>query len=397
MSIIWNKKQKYLIDDISRWWKSSKQVYEFGGYAGTGKSTIFMHIISELGIPLHRIAAMSFIGQAAIIMRTKGLFTAKTIHSHLFNPILKPKVDDKGNIVMDTYFNRPKMELVFEPKPLYDIDLIIVDEAGSVPNYLKHDIESRGIKVLAAGDIGQLPPVGDVPAYLYNKDIIILDEIMRQREGSAILYLADRARKGLPIHKGLYGDVLVIGKDEITDRMIMNSDVVICGTNKTRDLINNRVRRDLLGIRSELPILNERLVCRKNNWGMELDGINLANGLCGVVTNMPGVHGFNGKTFMIDFKPTMLSNSFIGVECDYKYLIAPYDKRQLIKNNKYSVGEKFEYAYAVTCHMSQGSQYANGLYIEEFMNKDIHNNLNYTGITRFSNSLIFAKRENKYF
>ena len=216
---------------------------------------------------------------------------------------------------------------------------------------------------MVGGDTGQLPPVGDVPAYLYDKDIIILDEIMRQKEGSAVLYLADRARKGLPIHKGFYGDVLVIGQSDFNDRMIMNSDVVICGTNKTRDHINNHVRRDLLGIRSDLPILNERLVCRKNNWAMELDGINLANGLCGTVTNMPGVHSFNGKTFMIDFRPTMLNNSFIGVECDYKYLVAPYDKRQSLKNNKYSVGEKFEFAYAVTCHMSQGSQHSNGEYI----------------------------------
>ena len=57
--------------------KSSRQVYEFGGFAGTGKSTIFMAALDRMKVPLHKVAAMSFIGQAAIIMRTKGLVNAK--------------------------------------------------------------------------------------------------------------------------------------------------------------------------------------------------------------------------------------------------------------------------------------------------------------------------------
>lgn len=397
IGLLYNKKQSMLLDEIVRWYPSSEQVYEFAGYAGTGKSTIYIEAVKRLGVPLHRVAAMAFIGQAAIVMRTKGLYNAKTIHSWLFNPVEKIKTTSDGSIVVDSYFNRPKYELAFEPKPLEDIDLIIVDEGGSVPYHYKQHLESRGIKILVGGDLGQLPPVGDKPAYLYGKDIIVLDEIMRQNLDSAIVYLADRARKGNPIHNGFYGDVLVIDRNDLTDKMVLNSDVVICGTNKTRDKINNKVRHELLGIRSEIPVLYDKMVCRKNNWNLALDGINLANGLSGIVTNMPGVHSFNGKTFKIDFKPHLLNNSFIGIDCDYQYLISPHDKRQQLKNNKYSLGEKFEYAYAVTCHMSQGSQYPNGIYIEEYFNKDIQCNLNYTGITRFSNSMIYIKQPKKYF
>lgn len=397
MSIIFNKKQQMVIDDICSWWKSSKQIYEFGGYAGTGKSTVLLYAIERLGIPLHRTAAMAFIGQAAIIMRMKGLYNAKTIHSWLFNPVLKIKTTPDGSVLMDNYFNRPKMDIDFEPKPLDNIDLIIIDEGWTVPYWLRPHLESRNIKMLITGDPGQLPPVGDKPAFLTDIDnIIVLDEIMRQGSESGILYLADRARRGLPIHKGFYGDALVIDTNEITDRMILNSDVIICGKNKTRDDLNKRVRH-LLGIRTDIPVLGEKLVCRKNNWTLEVDGINLANGLCGVVTNMPGVHSFDGKTFRINFRPNMLQESFIDIPCDYQYLISSYEKRQQLKNNKYSVGEKFEFAYAVTTHMSQGSQYFNGLFIEEFLSKEFHNNLVYTGITRFSNSMILAKQSKKYF
>ena len=54
-------------------------------------------------------------------------------------------------------------------------------------------------------------------------------------------------------------------------------------------------------------------------------------------------------------------------------------------------------AYAITTHMSQGSQYPNGAYIEEYLSPDINKNLNYTGITRFSNFLIYVKKKKKYY
>lgn len=397
VNMMYTNKQNKVLDEIIEWRKSSNQIYEFGGLPGTGKSTILLEALRRINLPIHKVACMSYIGQAAIIMRCKGLYNAKTIHSWLFNPVQKPKIKN-GKVEMDTYFNKPKMELDFEPKPLQGIEMIIIDEGYAVPYWLKEHIESRGLQILVTGDPNQLPPVGDSPAYLTDtSNIIILDEIIRQNRHSALLYLADRVINNLPIHKGFYGDVYVIDRDELTDSMILNSDVVICGTNNTRNYINNRVRNNLLNLRSNLPIINEKMVCRKNNWNIEIDGINLANGLCGVVTNMPSVHDFNGVTYKMNFKPNMLNSCFNQLDCDYKYLIASQEEKNKLRNNKYSKGEKFEFAYAITTHMSQGAQYDNGIYIEEFINKDFHNNLNYTGITRFSNSLIYVKPVKKYF
>ena len=47
-------------------------------------------------------------------------------------------------------------------------------------------------------------------------------------------------------------------------------------------------------------------------------------------------------------------------------------------------GNKFEYAYAITTHLSQGSQYVKGMYYMENMNPREKRNLDYTAITRFS-------------
>lgn len=397
MGIILNNKQQQVIDEIDKWWNSSEQVYEFGGYAGTGKSTVLIHAINNIGLSIDQVAPMSFIGQPSIVMRMKGLSNAKTIHSWLFEPVQDVMRDHEGNIVMDSYFNRPKMELTFAPKRLDNKKLIVIDEAGAVPMYLKREIESRGIKIIATGDTGQLRPVGDNPAYLYDKDIIILDEIARQSDISGILYLAHRARKGLPIQEGFYGDAWVTTDDNLTDNMIINADVVLCGKNKTRDTINKRARNDILNITSQLPVRGEKLICRKNNWKIENDGINLANGLSGIVTNSPGVHAFDGEVFSIDFQPYMLNTPFENIEVDYKYLIANHEKRQMLKNNKYSRGEKFEYAYATTVHLSQGSEHNTGVFIEEVLHPKYHHNFLYTGITRFRQGVIIIKQKRKFY
>ena len=397
MGIIFKKKQKQVIDEIIKWWKSSEQVYEFGGYAGTGKSTVLIYAINQLGLTIDEVAPMSFIGQPSIVMRMKGLINAKTIHSWLFEPVHDIKRDYNGNIIMDPYYNRPKTELKFVPKKLENKKLIVLDEAGAIPMYLKPEIESRGIKVLATGDTGQLRPVGDEPAYLYDKDIIILDEIARQSNISGILYLAHRARQGLPIHTGFYGDVWVTDEDSITGEMLVNADVVLCGRNTTRDIINRTARHDILRINSNLPVRGEKLICRKNNWTIENDGINLANGLAGIVINSPGIHSFDGDTFNIDFQPYMLNTPFMDIEVDYKYLTADYERRKILKNDKYSRGEKFEYAYATTVHLSQGSEYNNGIFIEEVLHPKYHNNFLYTGITRFRQGMILVKRKKRYY
>lgn len=398
MGITLNKQQKNIVEEAKRFIRNdSEQVFQYSGYAATGKSTVLDAILSEISIPRHRVAAMAYSGQASNVLRSKGMMNAKTIHSWLYKPVEEYIIDSLGNIVMDNYLNRPKYSLGFEPKPIENIDLFLIDEAGSVPIEFKEEIESRGKKIIATGDLGQLPPVHGEPAYLYTGKVLNLTEIMLQGKNSSIVFLADRARKGLPIHQGFYGDVLVISEEDLTDQMIMNSDIILCAKNSTRDYFNNKIRQDILGIQMDIPVRGERVVCRKNNWNVEVDGINLTNGLIGEVLNNPGIDGFDGKTFKMDFKPFMCNGYFPQVSANYNYLVAPYAQRKYLKNDKYNRSECFEFAYAITTHMAQGGRFGNGIYFEEFLNRDIQNNLNYTGITRFSNSLIYVKKKKKYY
>lgn len=405
MKFILNEGQEKIKNEaVDFYYHSYDQVFEFAGEAGTGKSVVLRDIVETLGIPESRILPMAYTGQAAIVMRTKGFMNAKTIHSTLLEPIEVEETDTFGRVIMDTTFNRPKKTIKYVPRRISkdDYDLMIIDEGRMVPDTMKKLIENPGIKIIVAGDEGQLPPVIGKPAYICDpRRIHYLTELMRQAKDSSLIYLAHRARRGLPIHAGYYpskyGNVLVIEEDELTDNMIRYSNIILSGTNKTRDRMNKYVRERLLNIHSLVPIRGERVICRKNNWNTTVDGISLANGLTGTVVTPPDVMRFDGDTFFMDFLPDLITSPFINLDCDYLYFNAKPEERNFLKNNKYNTSNKFELAYALTTHLAQGAEYPQGIYFQENMgDPSIRSNIDYTGITRFKQNAIIVIRSRKF-
>lgn len=398
-----NNDQKAVIAAANNWWFNQQHdpLFQYEGGPGTGKSWTLNQIINSIGIDRNKVAPAAYTGAAAIVLRTKGFHNARTDHSWLYSPTETNAYDSAGNILMDDYFNLPLSDIGFKPKPLEGIELMIIDEAPMTPMSIRREIEGRGIRVIASGDLKQLPPIEESPGYLVDGEIHHLRQIMRQEENNPIIWLSNRAYLGLPIHKGFYGgpsgSVLVIEQDELTDNMIAWADIMICGTNKTRDAMNKRVREQILGIKSDLPQHGERLVCRKNDWNTEVDGISLANGLIGSVTSYPDVSCFDGKTFTIDFTPTLLNRPFVQLRCNYEYLLSDHLRRQYIKNNKYYEGSRMEFAYCITTHTSQGSEHFNGIYFKEYLSKEINGSLDYTGISRFRHSCIIVIPKRKYY
>ena len=393
MSYTLTDEQEKLVDEaVDFYYNSSEQVFQYTGGAGTGKSVVANAIVERLGLSMLDVAPMSFIGAASIVMRLKGLTNAKTIHSWIYEP--KIVLDYEH---MDTYLGKPKKKLIFVPKDMGDKKLILIDEAGCVPYNLKKDIERHGIKIIACGDLNQLPPVADRPAYLYEGKVHRLTQTMRQTEGNAIIYFSQLLLQGKRLQPGYYGNVLIIEEDQLVPSMLSNANVVICGRNATRDKFNKYIRESIIGFSGKLPARGERMMCRKNNWQIEVDGLNLANGLIGTVTNEPSPYGFDGKTYQIDFAPDMCNTTFHHLDCDYKYLHADVKEKDYLKKYARDNGEKFEMAYAITTHISQGGQYGHGIYYEEYMNESINRNLNYTGITRFSDWCIYIIPSRKFY
>lgn len=378
--------------------ETDDQVYQIQGSAGTGKTTVLFEIIKRIGIPMENVATMTFIGQASIVLRSKGIRNAKTAHSWLYQPVEVPVMKDGKNVI-DPVYNKPLTRIEFVPKDLEEIEYIVIDEAWTMPRKMKYEIESRGLKIIAVGDKKQLPPVGDQPAYLVDGKINYLTEIMRQKKGSNILTIADHLSKGYQISPGYYGDVLVIEDKDLNDEMIKSSNIIVCGTNATRDKFNRYVRQNILHIDQKLPRYGEKVICRKNEWNLDINGISLANGLIGSVVRelSPLDIDIKKKTFNIDFRPDLFNGIFRDLKCDYDYFTANFTKRNDLKNNRYNTASKFEYAYTITTHLSQGAQYPSGIYLKEHFKKDLQPNLDYTGVTRFSDYVIIVLPTKKYY
>lgn len=393
-----NEQQEFVRQQAMKWWNSSEQIFQYTGGPGTGKTYLLHHILQSIGVDPERIAPMAYTGQAAIVMRGNGLPNARTIHSSLYETVETYEKNPDGTYKRDPYFNKPITRLEFVPRDLEGIDLFILDEGSMIPVEMAKEINSRGKKIIVTGDLDQLPPVFGDSGYLVSGTIYKLTEIMRQQRNSPIVYLSQLALQGKPIQRGIYGNCKVVYEKELTDYEIIHSDIMICGKNVTRDMINNNYRHNIIRTNSTVPLEGERLVCRKNNWNIGTpDGLNLANGLIGTVIKQPDVSSVSDKSYTIDFLPFMGEHPFYDLLCDYKYLNASTEERKILKNAKYSIGEKMEYAYAITTHMSQGGQFNNGIYVEEHLGRNLQRALNYTGITRFKNSLIYVIPEPKYY
>lgn len=393
--MIANKEQLKIINEgVNFYLNSSEQVFQIDGEAGTGKSFVLNEIAKRLNFKMTEILPMAYIGQAALVMRTKGMYTAKSIHSSIYEPV--EEIDTSRT---NTVFNRPILKTVWKLKDLSNYKALFIDEGWMVPDgKIKNDLLSTGLKIFVAGDSGQLPPIDGNPAFLTSGKVHHLIEPMRQSLNSPILYLAKRARHGLPIDCGLYGNnALVIEERDLNDRMLSIANSIICYRNNTRDSFNKYIRENIYHHSRDIPSYGDRVICRKNNWNAEVDGISLANGLVGTVCNEPSPLLFDGITFHMDFLPDLLNTPFLNVSCDYNYFTGNSETRRKIKNDQYSVGEKFEFAYASTAHLSQGSEYPVGIYIEEECRNNIFNQINYVGITRFKQGLIYVKKGKKIY
>jgi ATP-dependent exoDNAse (exonuclease V) alpha subunit len=346
-------------------------------------------MISDLGLEPHQVAAAAYVGKAVLALLRNGLI-ATTIHSLIY--ITYAEIIRPAENAVD---QRIKTKLKFKLKESLDEQtrLIIIDEATMVDDRMRDEILSFGIPTVFIGDKNQLPPIFGKSSVMDNPNFT-LTKIMRQAEGDPIVYLSQRVLHDDPLLFGEYGKSSVVPLYKVDSSIIDDFDIVICGKNSTREEINNSIRNDVLGYTSKRPLIGDKIICRQNNWDYCVDGIYLTNGLIGYITDLD-LSSLSRGYGKIDFRPDFMVNSFENVCIDYRYILADVAARL-----DYGVSEfnKFEYGYAITAHLSQGSEYDRVLFIDEpFWDKDTTKKLRYTAITRAKESIKIVKSLKKKF
>lgn len=370
---------------------NNKEAYTcIAGYAGTGKSTLVQFIISALNIPEERVVYIAYTGKAAQVLRTKGCPNAMTAHRLLYQSF--PKKDG-------TFTHIPI-------RPLYPYKIIVVDEVSMLPKHMWELLLSHKIHVLALGDPGQLPPVAAEPHGVLDHPHIFLDEIMRQAQESEIIRLTMdiRAQKPLQLMRG--NEVRIVDRDEmLNDGFLAWADQILVGKNDTRFAINSFMREVLMNTDDPHPLVGDRIICLKNNWEcINEAGDALVNGLSGTITNLTYTkdNPFMEVTPIADFTPDYdNAKSFLALEMDYKIFMEhepTINKDNFKRIPKYYQPNQFDYAYAITCHKSQGSEYDKVIVLEEYLkgdSKEEHARWLYTAATRAAKKLIIVRNYHK--
>lgn len=395
MGIILNEQQDECVKMAVKWFNnfSSKQTFEISGPAGSGKTTIVKTIIQNLGLKMEDVLFVAYVGKAALQLTRSGV-NGRTIHSAFYDIEFVPVKDEDGKPMVKNGRIVTRPEFVKKKRIPSNIKLIVIDEAPMVNESFGIDIESFNIPIICLGDLQQLPPVIGGTKYLIRPDYV-LTKIMRQAEGNPIIYLSQLASRGEKIPYGKYGDkCYVIPKDRVNDNMLLNADMIITPTNASRARCNRYIREELRRIDSELPVEGEKLICRKNNRNRIIgDNVYLVNGMLGYVTNVDK-STYNSKTVDISFTPDFSDKlNFHNVRIDYKTLMQSIQTDNTNYKKGYSVYDMFEFGDCITVHLSQGSQADNVLFISEPFgrgDRDLQAKLEYTGITRASQGLIYA-------
>ena len=376
-----NEQQAQAIEALRKWWyNGNKQVFQISGAAGTGKTTLIRYLINEIKLEHDEVLFTAFVGKATLAMTRNGL-NAKTLHSAICYCKDEPVLDENGNVV--TEYNRRVTKRVFTRRKKIDprIRLIVVDEGSMVPAKMADWLLKFKVPIIVLGDLNQLPPVIGDSFFLKEPDVV-LTQIMRQSSESPIPYFAQNVlQNGTKcLSPGLQiGDKInVLSKADITPELLKDYDVIICGTNKTRNNLNTYIRERIYGRTQDYPVIGDKLMCRENDWTFSVDDVYLINGLIGYVTDID-LESISDYTMKIDFKPEFMDNEFKNVTLDRIYMgLSPNDKRFYRSNY-----HKFEYGYAITCHLSQGSQYNRVLvFNESFGTAEERRKWLYTAVTR---------------
>lgn len=387
---MWSPQQEKALDRVGQWLKSKdKPVFQLAGFAGTGKTTLAKHFASSVN---GTVCFAAYTGKAAHVLMKAGAVNVSTIHKLIYQPKDKSQIKLKEleaekkrlmaadpipekllrrvekalNIERDN-LARPTFQLNSD-SPLSRAALLIIDEYSMVDTQMGEDLLSFGCPILALGDPGQLPPVYG-KSFFKDKPDMLLTEIHRQAKDNPIIWLSKEVREGRVLKQGTYGESKVISQAEagpdMLREMVMNTDQLLVGKNKTRS-VSNRRTRELMGFTQDLPVKGEKLVCLRNN-----HEIGLLNGqLWETVEDSISAE----ETVFLD----IISEEGIRIQTDAHPHHFFGNKPEFFERRN---AEEFDYGYALTVHKSQGSQWDNILLFDEWGSRDRAKWL-YTAITR---------------
>jgi len=355
--------QDAALSAASNWLKGARgrsSIFRLFGYAGTGKTTLVKHIAEGVD---GKVLFAAFTGKAACVMRSKGCYSASTIHSLIY------KARESGE-------ETPSFEL-WNDAPASKAKLIIIDECSMVDAELARDLMSFGVPLLVLGDPAQLPPIHGGGFFTDAKPDAMLTEVHRQAQDDPIVRLSMEIRAGNPLTQGQYGETQVVRRDALDPKRVLDADQVLVGRNVTRRAYNARLR-ERRGFTDALPMAGDKLVCLRNNRRK-----GLFNGGLWMVKESPKARR---QIIRMRLKPDEdLGERLIKVSVRPECFTGTIEEFDWPQRKAY---DEFDFGYVLTVHKAQGSQWNDVvLFDESGAFPDNRDRWLYTGVTRAAKRL----------
>lgn len=374
---------------------SGELAMSLAGYAGVGKTFLLTRIneaLQNAGKPVLFVAPTN---KAVLVMEKRGIEDCTTVHKLCYEYHLENGV----------YTCTKRI------KPLIQNGIIVMDESSMADDVILNDLEEYArnfeCKILFVGDPFQLPPVRKSKRNIF-KELTMsceLTQVMRQAEGSAILDLATaiRSDKKVLLPNSSNGDVQCVSGKEAFEAYVADvkngvDATFICATNARRVQTNHAVRR-ALGLDTN-PVKGEKLIALSNTAvacnGEEFKLSDKYELRGGIIVN--GYEGFlyqfdnDGKIAFMIVLPSYDQASVGSVKTVGGENAWLYEQRNG-KFGSYCFTREMvvfaTYAYAITGHKSQGSQW-DSVYVDESWGSMDKERWLYTVVTRAVKKLVIT-------
>ncbi|WP_271711698.1 ATP-dependent DNA helicase [Marinigracilibium pacificum] len=430
---------------------SGQDVLILKGYAGTGKTTVLSAINRCLGAFRWKIMMLAPTGRAAKVMATYSKSQAFTIHKLIYKQQNDP---DAGTLSFKRQPNYFKNTLFIVDEASMIGDEFNFGKQGLLTDLMEYVFEKpqNKNKLLIVGDPAQLPPVGleESPALtaegiekilFYKPEICELTQVTRQDIDSGILLHANDIRHKM--FNGVYDPVFNTAKftdifKMTTERMEdglryaydkygQENTAVVCRSNYAAVQYNKYIRQVIHWYEHEVEAGELLMVVRNNYFFLPEDSPAgfIANGDFIEVIKMYGEEEMYGYRFatmrfrMLDYpdqepveakvlldtlhQPEASLSSeasrelYITIRAELEQVAKnKKDLKELIRSNPYINALQIKYAYALTCHKSQGGQWDavfldRGYFPKEKQDKEYMRWI-YTAVTRAKKELYLIEK-----
>lgn len=329
------------------------RVFILDGFAGTGKSTLVSCFLESMKNQNYSYVVLTYTGKASKVLYDKGLKEAQTIHSYIYDFTL----DKYGN---PKYFLRDKEDIRF------NVDFVVVDESSFISDKIYDDLLKVCSKIIYVGDSYQLSI--ERTTKLNDLDFNLTEPLRFQ---GYINELATKTRENNAVPSSEIISNVKLSKDY---------DIMICYRNTTKDSLNLAYRKYVLGKTGFLSKC-EKIMFLNNSKDYTINGEPIINGLIITLKSDPRIIRKAQYTYFEYYGLYFwFGSTFLFIDPDTRWITNRY-------NSNYIRVFPITYAYAITCHKAQGSEWNNVLLLTESV--DPH--YLYTGITRARKKITLCK------